>query len=200
MVEEVGRAGVEDNLSAEIEYVKAHGAQLRRMTSIATSKILSGFIRRPRGCGLEIKVESMSSLLTTCQELLSEHLAAIGEHPVGWMGKNLGLLCDLESAGNLQVRIARANGRAFGYLITLLAPSLVSPQLREAIHTATFASESWPGAGVALQRDALVGLREAGIDKVFWRDGIVASGGRMGKLYERFGARPDGQLYSLELQ
>ena len=84
-----------------------------------------------------------------------------------------------------------------GYLMTVLAPSMAKPGQRIAVKTTFFADEYAPGVGLKLQRFALAKLKERGVDEVFFRAGPRGSGPKMGALYKRLGAQPDGDMYRL---
>ena len=94
---------------------------------------------------------------------------------------------------------ARANGRMFGYLVSVVQPTLEKPDLIEGWHSIYFASPDMPGIGMRLQRAALDGLRERGAKQVIMRAGHRASGPRLGTFYKRLGAEAIGQMYQLEL-
>jgi GNAT superfamily N-acetyltransferase len=125
---------------------------------------------------------------------------AVGEVPDGGMHKNLGLLQKLEDLGALHITTARQNGRMFGYLLALTAPSLADAAKSEAFHTSFYASPVAPGVGTKLQRASVEFLRRRGVDQVFFRAGVRGSGPRMGSLYRRMGAEPFGEMFALDLK
>ena len=124
----------------------------------------------------------------------------VGEPPDAIAMKNIPLLQKLEDVGILHITTARQNGRMFGYLVAITAPSLQSDDRTEALHTSFFTSPNAPGLGLKLQRASIEHLREQGVDDVFFRAGTRGAGPRMGSLYRRLGAEEFGQMYSLNLK
>jgi hypothetical protein len=105
----------------------------------------------------------------------------------------------LDDIGALQCLTARVNGRMFGYLMTVIGPSLDSPEVMQGEHTIFFASSAVRHLGMRLQRTALEKLRERGVHEVIMRAGHRGSGPRLGTFYRRLGAEPFGQYYRMEL-
>ena len=101
--------------------------------------------------------------------------------------------------GAMQIMTARSNGRMFGYLMTLISPSLTSESVTEALHTTFFASSDAPGLGLKLQRAALSPLKDHGVDDLYMRAGVRGSGDRLGSIYRRIGAQDFGQMFHLNL-
>lgn len=87
----------------------------------------------------------------------------------------------------------------FGYLMSVVAPSLDSPDVMLAEHTIFYASPQISGLGMKLQRAALDALRARGVNEVFMRAGQRGSGPRLGTFYRRIGAEEFGQMYRLDL-
>jgi len=100
----------------------------------------------------------------------------------------------------LQTMTARSNGRMFGYLMTVIGPSLDARDRLAGFHTIFFASPLIRGLGMKLQRAALDALRARGVQEVQMRAGHRGSGPRLGTFYRRLGAEEFGQLYRLELE
>ena len=98
------------------------------------------------------------------------------------------------------VLTARANGRMFGYLMTIVAPSLDAPDVIQGEHQIFFASPTIRGLGMRLQRAALETLRARGVHEVIMRAGHCGSGPRLGTFYRRLGAEQFGQMYRLQLE
>jgi len=99
----------------------------------------------------------------------------------------------------LQITTARSNGRMFGYLMTIIGPSLASGTTTSATHTTFYADPSFPGLGLKLQREALAMLKERGVDEIVWEAGKRGSGPRLGAMYRRLGAAEHGETYRLQL-
>jgi hypothetical protein len=133
------------------------------------------------------------------RELFAEHLVRVGEVPDNHAIKNLPLLRVLDAAGALHITTARSNGRMFGYLATLVGPSLESIDGVWATNTFFYASPAIRGLGMKLQRASIAALRERGVDEVFMLAGPRGDGPRMGGLYRRLGAEDSGQFYRLPL-
>jgi hypothetical protein len=123
----------------------------------------------------------------------------VGESPDAFWGKNIELMRMLDQLGAMQITTARSNGRMFGYLITIIAPSLESAEITTAVNTTFFASADFRGLGMKLQHSSLAALRARGVDEVYFRAGVRGAGPKMGAMYRRLGASPDGQLYKLDL-
>ena len=199
---EMDAINVQCSMPGLVRYASAYKPQIDKMAALATQAILSGFAGRETvdSDGVTIKQEPFDTFLRDGPSLFAEHSSQVGESPGSFQEKNIPLMRTLERAGVLQVRTARSNGRMFGYLMTILAPSLEYRNVKSAIHTAFFASSAIPGIGQKIQRAALRDLRSQGVDEVFWRAGPRGSGPRIGALYRRLGATPDGELYRMNLQ
>jgi hypothetical protein len=87
----------------------------------------------------------------------------------------------------------------FGYLMTLLAPSLVTEGMMTAVNTAFFADPACPGLGLKLQREALSHFRKMGIGEVLWETNTVGGADRIGAIYRRLGAEEKGSVFRLKL-
>jgi hypothetical protein len=148
---------------------------------------------------VSIKEETTDDWFRDCQHLFRQHCADVEEHPDNWLNKNWGLFKKLHALGYLQVMIARSNGKAFGYLMTLISPSLESTKGLIAQHTTLFASKEFPGLGLKLQRAALANLKSKGVGEVVMRAGVRGDGERISSLYRRLGAEDFGRMYRVEL-
>jgi hypothetical protein len=149
--------------------------------------------------GFTFQTERFDDWLDDAAHLLAEHHFQIGESPDNWRNKNIPLLRALDDLGAMQITTARSNGRMFGYLMTLITPSLVTEGVMTAVNTAFFADPSAPGVGLKLQREALASFREKGIGQVFWETNTVGGGDRIGAIYKRLGAEEKGSVYRLNL-
>ena len=100
-----------------------------------------------------------------------------------------------DAIGALQIVTARSNGRMFGYLMSVVGPSLDAVDRTEALHLPFFASKDCPpGLGMKLQRFALDELRARGVDEVFGR-----ARNRLEILYRRLGFEDFGTMHRLAL-
>jgi len=183
-----------------LRYYDAHKPQLAKMAKVAKQRIIAGMARETGEIeGVTFQVEPMDVVYRDAAPLFAEHLVQTGQSPDDHARKNLPLLRSLDSIGALQIMTARSNGRIFGYLMSIVAPSLDSPDMTIAEHTIFFASPDIRGLGMKLQRAALDALRSRGVDDVLMRAGVRGSGPRLGTIYRRLGAEDFGQLYRLSL-
>ncbi len=191
---------VQIDMRAMTRYVQANLPALEKLASIAKHQTLAAMnLRRPAPSDVNFQTESFDAWERDGGALFEAHCVQVGEAPQNWKRKNIPLMRKLYEAGNLQVMTARSNGRMFGYLMTVMSPSLESEHLKVAVHTTFFASPEFPGLGMKLQRAALVKLKEQGIDEVFMQAGVRGSGERIGAIYRRLGAESAGQMFKLNL-
>jgi GNAT superfamily N-acetyltransferase len=180
----------------------AHEKQLAKVAKQAKHRTLTLLQPTPREHedGVTFQVERFATSYAEAGHLLSEHLVQTDQSPDDYLRKNLPLLARLDDLGALQILTARSNGRMFGYLVTVVSPSLDSPDKIEAQHTIFFASPAIRNLGMRLQRASLAFLRERGVTEVIMRAGHRGAGPRLGTFYRRLGAEEFGQLYRLELE
>lgn len=193
---------VQIDMRALSRYCHAYGPALDKLAAQAKQRVLSDFaMRRPiEPDGITIQAESFADWVRDAEPLFNEHLSRVGEAPGDWQRKNLGLMSNLYDLGAMQIATARCNGRMFGYLMTVVSPSLTSPDVVTGTHTTFFADEHFPGLGLKLQRAALRMLRERGVTEVFWEAGQRGDGPRLGTMYRRLGGVAHSQTYRLELE
>ncbi|WP_448207289.1 GNAT family N-acetyltransferase [Azospirillum sp. sgz302134] len=184
-----------------VRYCHAHGPQMDKLTAIAKHQTLALMSCRASNDldGMTIQSEPFDVCLRDAEKLLNAHLVAVGEAPGDWRRKNLPLLRALDDLGALQIMTARCNGRMFGYLMSIIAPSLESPDVLSAQHLTFYADPDCKGLGIRLQRASIEALRKRGVHEVFLRAGIRADGPRMAPLYRRLGAVDFGQLFRIDL-
>jgi hypothetical protein len=192
---------VQINFAALIRYAGVYMPQMERAARMAGQHMRAKIMGRPLvSAEFTFQQEPLSALLRDGQDLISEHLVTVGEAPDSCPTKNLPLLQKLEDIGALHITTARQNGRMFGYLLALTAPSLESDSKSEGMHTSFYTSPLAPGLGLKLQRASVAFLRDQGVDQVLFRAGVRGSGPRMGALYRRLGAEPFGEMFSLPLK
>lgn len=155
--------------------------------------------RVPLG-GFTYQAEEYDPWLADAQPLFRQHMQQTGQNPDGAMLKNIPLGRQLANAGALIVTTARSNGRIFGYLLSILSPTLDEEGVMTAHLMLPFASRDAPGVGMKLQAATLEILRAKGVTQVFARAGIRGDGPRLGSLYKRLGFSDDGALYRLDLK
>ena len=182
-------------------YMVAHRPQLLKLAKTAKHRCITT-MQQEQGeiDGVTFQHEPFRAFYQDAKHLFAEHLVQTDEPPDNYASKNIPLYELLDDHGILQTMTARCNGRMFGYLVSIVAPSLDSPTKREALHTIFFASPDIRGLGMKLQRAALARLRELGVDDLFMRAGHRGSGPRLGTFYKRLGAEEFGQVYRLQLR
>jgi hypothetical protein len=192
---------IQINLPQLMRYYAAHQPQLEKLAKVAKQRCIAAMLREPHEMdGVTFQHEPFRQFYRDARQLFAEHLVQTGQAPDDHAHKNLALLETLDDAGMLQTITARSNGRMFGYLMTVVGPTLDAPDVSQGWHTIFFASPDMPGLGMKLQRAALAALRERGVDEVVMRAGHRGSGPRLGTIYRRLGAEEFGQLYRLELR
>ena len=193
---------IQCDMRAMVRYVQANGAALTKLASVARHRIMADVAMRParEPNSMTFQTETFDGWLEDARVPLEEHHAQIGESPENWQNKNIPLLRTLFKMGAMQITTARSNGRMFGYLITLMTPSLASAGMTSAVNTAFFADPSCPGLGLKLQRAALASFREQGVGEVLWETNTVGGGNRIGSIYRRLGAEEKGSVFRLKLR
>lgn len=192
---------IQCSMPALMRYAKAFRPQMNKLAAVAKHTMLADLATHEPvlSDGMSIQQERFADWYADAKDLIEDHLVQVGEGPDAHFGKNLGLMRTLDDLGNMQIMTARSNGRMFGYLMTILSPSLESPKTKIAVQTTFFASKDSPGLGMKLQRASIAALKERGTDEIFFRAGPRGSGPKMGALYRRLGAQDDGQMFRLNL-
>ncbi len=190
---------VQISMPAMVRYAWANRPAIERLASIAKAATLAGFVRRAVQApdGFVIQQEGFDTFFRDGQDLFRRHCAMVGEGPDEAEGKNWGVMRALAAVGVLQITTARSNGRMFGYLLTVISPSLESTGLTTSINTAFYSEIA--GLGLKIQRASLEALRAKGVGEVWWRAGPRGSGPRTGTMYRRLGAVADGEMYRMNL-
>lgn len=193
---------VQIDFDACMRYMWSHLPQLGRLAASANHQMKADLVSKPPAKindGLEIKEESFVNSFPDAEGLVESHCLAIGQAADEWTRNNIPLFQMMDETGCLQVLTARANGKMFGYLVSILGPSMESQSDRSATHTLFYASQEWPGAGLRLQREALHRLKDKGISEVVMRSWL-GPGSRIETLYRRIGAERDGSIYRIKLE
>jgi len=195
------QVNVQINFQALRRYLLAHMPAINMLRAQARLAMLKDLAVKPvEMAGVVIKEEPFINWIRDCQELFQQHCSDIGEHPDNWKNKNLPLMGQMYDSGLLQVMVGRSNGRPFGYLVTMIVPSMELHDTQTSQHTAFYASPAFPGLGLKLQRAALASLKQKGVHETFMRAGIRGDGERMGSLYKRLGAQDFGKMYRVGLE
>lgn len=190
---------IQINFHHMLRHFHAHRAQLEKVAKQAKQRILSTLSRTPEIDGITFQTETMDSY-DEAIPLFREHAVITDRSPDAYLFINVPLLRELERLGGLQIVSARSNGRLFGYLMSVVGPSLEFEDKTVACHTAFFASPAVKNLGIKLQHVAAETLRERGVSEVQMRAGVLGSGPRLGTFYRRMGAEDFGQLYRLSLE
>jgi GNAT superfamily N-acetyltransferase len=197
------RVNIQIDMRVLARRLRAYQPQLMKLAKQARHRTIA-MMAASRGNGefdgVTFQVEPFARFYRDAEPLFREHLTQVGESPDDHARKNLSLLQMLDDTGGLQCLTARVNGRMFGYLMTVIGPSLESPDDLRGEHTTFFASPAIRGLGMRLQRAALEKLRERGVGEVIMWAGQRGSGPRLGTFYRRLGAEDFGHLYKLNLE
>ncbi len=192
---------VQINLPALVRYTEANSGAMKRLTAQAREMMLVDLSTRPVSMeGMVIKEETIDDTIRDCQDLFRRHCVEVGEAPDNWMNKNIPAMRTLHSLGMAQFMIGRSNGKAFGYLVSFLSPSLEAENRIVAHHSMFYAAPECPGLGLKLQRKALSALKAKGVREVFMRAGVRGSGDKIGVLYRRLGAENFGEMFRIGLE
>lgn len=192
---------IQINMPAMMRHFSAYQPALDKLAAIAKQQTLASMtLREPiEPEGITFQTETIEEWKQGAQPLFKAHCALVNESPDQWEQKNWPLMEALYNVGAMQIMTARCNGRMFGYLMTILAPSLTQEGLRSATNTTFYADPAVPGVGAKLQRAALKALKERGVDEVFFEAGQRGSGPRLSVLYKRLGAQEHGKTFRMQL-
>lgn len=187
---------IQEPLSVPLRYFTAFRPQLDRMARIAGHRILQDMRPKAREYdGIEFRTEPFRQFHRDADSLIRDHCAEVGREP----DFNVAMFEALDDVGALQTMTARIQQRIVGYLLSIVGPSLDSPEIMHGTHTAFYVSPDMRGLGVRLLMRANDALRERGAHEIIMRAGVVGSGPSLGAVYRRLGAEPFGQLYKLGL-
>jgi len=196
----ISPVNIQINLPRMLLYFQAHRPQIEKLVKTAKHRMLREMSPPVELDGVTFQTEPFRSSFAEAGPLFAEHLTQIGEAPDAYLTKNIELCAKLYDAGALHILTARSNGRLFGYLVSVIAPSLNDPDEIMAEQTIFFADPNFPRLGMKLQRAAIADLRAKGVNRILMRAGHRGSGPRLGTLFRRLGAEPFGNLYSLPLE
>lgn len=192
---------VQIDMDAAMRYVWTHMIPLARLNYAAKHQMLADLMSKPRpqpDDGLVVAEEKFPASFAEAQQMFEDHCVAVGELPDEWTKNNIELLYQMDAVGKLQILTARSNGQLFGYLVTMLGAELDNAAIKSATHTLFYASDRWPGAGLRLQREALIRLKQKGYSEVLMRSGL-GPGSRVETIYKRIGANFDGKIFRIML-
>ena len=196
----LAQVNVQCDLRAMMRYAAAYKPALDKLAAVAKHRTLTAMaVREPVADGMTFQSEDFDTWIADAQKLFDEHLVQVGEAPGQWQAKNIPLMRRIHEIGAMQIMTARSNGRLFGYLMTVIAPSLTSENITSAAHTTFFASPDAPGLGLKLQRAAAQALKDRGVHDVAMQAGVRGSGEKVAAIYKRMGAADDGRMFRLQL-
>jgi len=189
------------NFAAMLRYYRAYQPQLEKLALTAKQRTLAAMVRKPAEMdGVTIQAEPFDTFYQDGHGLFAEHLVQVGEAPDAFAEKNIELMQVLDRLGCMHIVTARSNGRMFGYLMSILSPSLEKRDLMTAVQTAFYVSPDFRGLGPKMQRWSIDDLRSRGVGEIYMRAGTRGSGPRMGSLYRRMGATNTGELFMIDLK
>jgi hypothetical protein len=193
---------VQCDMRGLMRYMTAYAPALEKLAKVAKHQTLTAMRLRPPVVaeGMTIQTESFDSWIAGAQHLFDEHLVMVGEAPGEWESKNIPLLRRIYEADAMQITTARCNGKMFGYLVTIVTPSLEKEGRTWAANNTHYASPDVPGLGLKLQRASIRALKERGVYELFAQAGVRGSGERIASIYKRLGAANDGQMFRLQLE
>jgi hypothetical protein len=192
---------VSGDLTAQVRYCQAYLPRFLKLARSARQRMLIDMARpvTPPD-GFTFQVEDFETTFRDAEPLIREHVIAARDGIDDFETKNWAMMRKLDQIGAMQIVTARSNGRVFGYLMTILGPSLDDADRTEALHTAFFVTKDCPGGlGLKLQRASLEALRARGVNDLFARAGVRGSGPRLGVMYKRLGYEEFGTLHRLDL-
>ena len=193
------RSNMQINLAHMMRYFIAHRAQLEKVAKQAKHRMLSLMSRAPEIDGVTFQQETMASY-DEAIPLFKEHAVITDRSPDAYLLVNEPLLRRLDEMGSLQITTARSNGRLFGYLVTVIGPSLEFEDKLTACNSTFFVSPQIRNLGLKLQQAAAEALRERGVSDVLLRAGVNGAGPKLGAFYRRMGAEDFGHMYRLDLE
>lgn len=193
---------VSGDLVRQVRYTHAYLPRMLKLARSARQRMLVNMARpvtMPVD-GFTIQEEHIEDWFRDAKPLIREHMITIGQDVDDYKLRNEPMLRRLGEAGFMQVMTARSNGRMFGYLMTVIGPSLDAEDRTEALHLPFFVSKDCPGnLGMKLQRAAIEALRAKGVSDLFARAGVRGSGPRLGIVYRRLGFEEFGTMYRRDL-
>lgn len=198
------RANLQVNLPALLRYMAACAPQLSTILSVASqeSRKLMWAGKKPHDKdGMTFEAIPFDVWLEDAQSLLSQHHADCDQASDAFDYKNIDLFRRLDAAGALQTIVAKANGRMFGYLISVLGDSFEFTDSGIAVQTAFFRAPDAPGLGSRLIQASvdLLNKQRGGRWEIIQRAGRRASGPALGKLFKKMGAEEYGEIYRLSI-
>ena len=183
-----------------MRYLMANRPALEKLAAVAKQAQLTALAARPvEALGITFQQEPFDVWYRDAEALFRDHCSLVGEEPDSFRRKNARLGRLMDCWGAMQITTARCNGRMFGYLMTVIGPTLEADGVREAEDKTFFASPEVRGLGLKLKRASDAALRERGVRAVWSRADERGVAG-IGALYRRVGAEDRGRMYRLSLE
>lgn len=198
----LNKTNLQVDLPAMMGYLNAYAPQLQKVAKIAKHQIIAQMsATRPefdRDDGIVIRQETFAEAFADGRKLVEDHCVIVGITPEPEMHGNVELLKEMDKLGYVMVTTARCNGRMFGYLMAIMTPSIEHAGMMTAIHSSFYATDDFKGLGMKLQRASIEALWEReDVGQIYLHAGVRGDGPRMGTVYRRLGAVPDGERFKL---
>jgi hypothetical protein len=122
-----------------LRYFEAHKPQLLKLAKLAEHRIIANMRPPEREFdGVTFQCERFRDFCRDAAALITEHCASVGRKAE--IDINVPLFERLDDIGALQTMTARSNGRCFGYLVSIVGPSLEGEGIVHATHTGFYGS------------------------------------------------------------
>jgi hypothetical protein len=198
----VSAINIQSDFPRTVRYAQAYLPAMDKIGKMLRQQTVQDLhLTAPRSLeGIVFKEVGFDEGRIAAEKLINEHLLAIGDAPGSFDNRNLDVFRLHEKLGRLQVLTAQCNGRIFGYLMSIIGADLTKEGQTSAYHTGFYASPSFPGMGLKLQREAAARLKAKGVGELIVRAGVVGSGPKMDVIYRRMGAEDMGEIYRIDLK
>lgn len=198
--QKLDRLNLQINLPHQMNYMMMYEPQLTKLAKQIKHKTIQNMQPDIEIDGITFVDEpDFDIALRDGHKLLEDHCVLIDQTPDDVDKKNVPLLKALFENGNLQILSARSNGRMFGYIMTIIGPTMESTTELRAEHTIFYADESFKGLGKQLQKEAVNLLKQKGISEIHARAGVRGDGPRLAAMYRRMGAESLGEMFKFRL-
>lgn len=148
---------------------------------------------------IRIGLETFDSLWPEADALARKHFQEVdgGVEPNRPFELDAPLMRMIEQAGSLKIITARVNGKLVGYCSWNISPDVESRGLLIAQQGAWFIDEEHEGLGIRMFRVAISELKKFGVKNIFPHHRMQGRGVRLGRIFERLGAKEIQHTYSL---
>lgn len=195
----VSKLNLQMDLHKLFKYMAAFKSELDRTTRIMKQHNIALMGKKDRDLDeISIKEESFSEFIKNKTTFKTPY-ALVDYDPNMINELNDEVFMKLEQKGNLQTILAKSNGKAFGYLITIIAPSLMNKNIMCGHHQLFYASKDFSGLGTKMMNTANELLKQKGITEIHLRSGIHKDWGRLESMFKRLGATSLGNNFILNI-